>query len=329
MEEIVQDYVRSSGLKLSRFRILKVLKRPLSVVTRLLIKTTDGQTQVVYVKSIREQAVRDMATMARRDYETSLFWWKRFKDCDAYRVIEPLYLNPENCIIITRESKGQDLQIYLTKLGQLFPSAQAQAKVKEMIGLVGGWLSYFQTIPVEDESVPLVDLDYLLKYVNKRMDRIVSKTKIGFDAKSQEGVNRFITERWQDVNPKENKICYLHSDLSLSNVLVDESHITVLDFTKRETGSAFKDLSRFYHQLTLLSYKPTFQNKFIHDLQESFLVGYGEHALDKHPLFEIYLMTHIINHLGKSARFWEQAPRARMYNRWVVYKVMKQIKQIV
>lgn len=329
IEKVAEDYARSINRSLAYFKVLKVLNRPLSIVTRLLIKTDDGETGIIYVKYIKDQQGKDMASMAQRDYETSLFWWERFKNSEDYNVIEPLYLDAQKRLIITRESFGQDLQIYLTKLGQLFPSAQAQSKIREMIRLVGGWLNYFQSIPIEGDPISNPGLDALLEYINLRMDRIVAKTNIGFDTTLQQKVNDFIKTHWQNVLPEDNAVCYLHSDLSLSNVLVNENHITVLDFTKQETGSVYKDLTRFYHQLTLLSYKPTFQNKFINDLKENFLIGYGKPELDKHPLFQIYLMTHIINHLGKSARFWEQSPRGRLYNRWVVYNVMQQIRQVV
>jgi len=329
MEKIVANYARSEGLAIAHFKTLKVLKRPLSVVTRILIKTTDGDSRIVYVKYIREQKANDMAAMTRRDYETSLFWWERFKNSEAFHVIEPLYHDAAKRIIITRESKGQDLQIYLTKLGQLFPSAQAQSKIKEMVSGVGGWLNYFQAIPLENEVTSSETLAAILDYINIRMDRLVSKNTIGFDRSFQNKINVFLKSCWTEVRDEDKRQCYQHSDLSLSNVLVDNKSVTVLDFTKKETGSVFLDLTRFYHQLALLSYKPTFQNKIINDLKESFLVGYGKPELDKHPLFQIYLMTHVINHLGKSARFWEQAPRGRIYNRWVVYNVMKRIRQVV
>ncbi len=328
-EEIIKEYLAKSSRDADVIKVQKVLKRPLSVVARIQIRLTDQTTETVYLKYYRTLPDKDMAEVVQRDFDTSLFWWERFKQSEQYNVIEPLYADVHNHVMLTRESKGDDIQTYLNKSGHLFGPFDDKDKIMSMMRLCGGWLRYFQDIPADEDDKNLITLEYLLDYINLRMDRIVEKTRIGFDTTLQQKVNRYLKEQWERMDARDNRISYLHSDFSLSNVLFDEQGVTVLDFTKKETGSVYKDLTRFFHQLILLSYKPSFKKTFINQMQRQFLEGYGDERVYEKPLFRIFLMIHVINHLGKSARFWEQSLRGRLYNRWVVYNVMKRIKKVV
>ncbi len=328
-EEIIKDYAALGKREAVEIKVLKVLKRPLSVVARIHIVFRDDRQETVYLKYYRPLPDKDMSEVVQRDYDTSLFWWERFKQSEKYNVIEPLFVDVEKHVMLTRESRGHDIQTYLNKSGHLFGSFDDRDQIMEMMRLCGGWLRYFQQIPLEGDDKAAVSLDYLLEYIKVRMDRIVEKTNIGFDRALQEKVNDYLKRQWARMEDGENKVSYLHSDFSLSNVLFDEQGVTVLDFTKKETGSVYKDLTRFFHQLILLSYKPNFKKEFINDMQRHFLEGYGDPLVYEKPMFRIFLMIHVINHLGKSARFWEQSAKGRLYNRWVVYNVMKRIKKVV
>ncbi len=328
-EEIIKDYAAKNNRDVDTVKVQKILKRPLSVVARVHVRLADQATETVYLKYYRSLPGKDMAEVVQRDFDTSLFWWERFKQSERFNVIEPLYVDVVNHVMLTRESKGDDIQTYLNKSGHLFGTFDDKDKIMEMMRLCGGWLRYFQDIPVDAGEENRITLEYLLDYINLRMDRIVEKTHIGFDAALQEKVNRYLRDQWARMDAGDNTISYLHSDFSLSNVLFDEKGVTVLDFTKKETGSVYKDLTRFFHQLILLSYKPSFKKAFVNEMQRQFLQGYGDGAVHEKPLFRIFLMIHVINHLGKSARFWEQSTRGKLYNRWVVYNVMKRIKKAV
>jgi hypothetical protein len=330
IKSAIDDMARERGYDISGYKVLEVLKRPLSVVYKIRLMLNNADSFNIYLKLNTTNTHQNNPELTVRDYETTLFWWEKFEKSDKYNVIEPLYMDAEKNILISKESKGYDINIYLNKTAQMFPSPRAQTVIMEMISLVGGWLKYFQTVPVDDEKgSEEISQSFINDYVNLRMDRIIEKTNIGFDEKMRQRVNNYLAGLWENVGDERHLRCYLHSDLSLSNVLYNENKVTVLDFTKRLSGSPYKDLTRFYHQLTLLGFKPTFQTKFIRYLKSEFLRGYGNVKIKDEPLFKIYLMTHIINHLGKSARYWEQSFLSSLYNRWVVYKTMGKLKKIV
>ena len=68
---------------------------------------------------------------------------------------------------------------------------------------------------------------------------------------------------------------------------------------------------------------------FITNLQHYFLLGFNDTQADTHPLFKIYLMTHIINHIGKTSRYWEHSFVENIYNRWLVGNILSDIKKAV
>ncbi|KAA3613244.1 MAG: hypothetical protein D8M58_13135 [Calditrichaeota bacterium] len=326
----IDDMAAQKGYDISGYKILDVLKRPMSIVYKIKLTFHKSDSFIIYLKHNTTHSHQNKPQLSERDHETTLFWWEKFEKSDKYNVVEPLYIDSIEHILISKESKGYDISVYLTKTAQMFPSPRAQTVIMEMISLVGGWLKYFQSVTVDDEKgSEEISLEFINQYINQRMDRIIEKTKIGFDESMRNRVNTYISDLWQKVGDERNLRCYLHSDLSLSNVLYNDNKITVLDFTKRLSGSPYKDLTRFYHQLTILGLKPTFQTKFIRYLESEFLRGYGNPRIMDEPLFKIYLMTHIINHLGKSARYWEQSFLSGLYNRWVVYKTMKKLKTLV
>ncbi|RMH60198.1 MAG: hypothetical protein D6677_14260 [Calditrichaeota bacterium] len=325
-KDIIQAYLAETDRKADAVFVEKTLNRPLSIVARIRIVLQDGTAEQVYLKYYRSKQGESTADVVRRDYATSLFWWGRFKESSQFSVIQPLWKDEEKGVLITRESEGVDLQTALNR-GKILPGLfRDRASMSEMMRLTGGWLKYFQNISPEDIPANQPTLDYILNYIAIRMDRIVEKTNIGFDRRLQDRVNRYLENAWARTTDQDRQAVYLHSDFSLSNVLYAPGRVTVLDFTKRETGSAYKDLTRFYHQLLLLSFKPAFSKSFVRTLQHQFLKGYGDEAIEGHPMFKIFLMIHYINHLGKSARFWEQSTKGKLYNYWVVYNVMKLIK---
>ena len=128
---------------------------------------------------------------------------------------------------------------------------------------------------------------------------------------------------------EKNRLSFAHTDFSLSNILVANDKVTVLDFNKCEINSPYKDLSRFYHQLYLLSFKPSYQKRVIEEMKSSFLQGYGDQNAKDHPLFKIFFIIHQVTHLGKISRFWERGLLENIYNRYLVTQVMKDLKQTV
>ncbi len=327
--EIMQEWAQHDALRIKDHKVISVMHRPFSIVFKIRVNYENQPSGNVYLKYQISYAQKgEKKELVVRDFQTTKFWYEHFKDNINYNVIKALYHDPHKYILLTEESKGFNLGEYLNKYGQFFPSRRLQNKANEMIFRVGGWLQFFQSIPIEEEPEALT-LDFLTGYISKRLIRLVENPKAGFPEKLSERILEYMGQCWAEVTPADLRSVYVHTDLSLSNVLISSQAVTVLDFNKKEVGSPYKDLTRFYHQLVLLENKPVFQKTFLKDLQNSFLSGYGDSNIAKHPLFRMFLMTHMINHLGKSARYWEHSAVENLYNRWIVRNALLKIKSLV
>ncbi len=329
-EELIYNVLASKLNKIIQsYQILNIINRPLSSIFRLELVFADNSRMTVYLKKYHPTNNNIYDTIQiESEFKTTKFWYEQFKENEKYGVIKPLYFNPEQRVVISEESKGQNLSKIIFKQVRYFPSPSLIRKIQEMVHRSGEWLYKFQSVQVKEETQKIA-LDSLLDYVNLRLAKIVENPKIEFDINLQKKINNYINSLWEKVSEQDKQMCYLHSDFSLSNILVQNEKIIVLDFNKMESGSPFHDLSRFYHQLTLLKNKPIYQKKIIDVLTKSFLTGYGDGSIDRNPLFKIYLMQHRINHLGKTARYWEHSRIENLYSRWIVRNTMKEIYKLV
>lgn len=328
VEALLVEMAKANQVTLNGFELLTTKPRPFSTLYKINLKLDGAESSVIYLKFFRLYAEKEQPENVVRDYETTRFWHNKFSGHDSFKVVKPLYCDAEKYVIITEESKGQDLSNLVEKYFQIFPKLHFREQLNGRLEQVGKWLRYFQSIAVENESEDLT-LQSLIEYIDIRLRGLVANPKVQFDDPMRLNILDYFRLLWKDVLPADLKKCYMHSDLSLSNVLVDDASITVLDFNKIDVGSRFKDPARFYHQLHLLENKPMFRRSLIADLKKSFLKGYGEELLERHPLFKIYLMIHHISHLGKSARYWEHSFIENLYNRWVVRNSLRMLRSVM
>ena len=327
--KILQEWAQKDALQIIGHEVLLIMHRPYSIVFKISVHYKNMPSANIFLKYYTNYfQMSEKQGLIKRDFQTTKFWYEQFKGNKKYKVVKALYYDPEKYILITEESKGINLGEYLNRHGQFFPSQNLQKKVNNMIFGIGGWLKFFQSIPINKEPEQL-SLGFINDYISIRLERLVENTKVDFSQQLSDRILNYLEECWKEVKPDDLQSTYVHTDLSLSNVLISSESITVLDFNRKEVGSPYKDLTRFYHQLFLLKNKPTFQKSFIKNLQKNFLNGYGDSAIDKHPLFRIFLMTHIINHLGKTARYWEHSAIENLYNRWIVRNALLKIKSMV
>lgn len=332
IERVLNKFAKDQGWTIREYRIKRILSRPFSIVVN--IKIIHPREQSVFVKIYKPSSSQKVQYVLRREYEITQYWFKQFQSQKYFHTIEPLWVDYDNLILITKESTGINLRSFLEERIRFLPSVQNIKKAETYLELVGNWLAYFQKhpigsdIPYLDTSIQM-DLDYFLEYINLRMDRMVSNSKISFDKNMQQAINTAITQLWNAVDSEKNNYCISHSDLSLSNILINDKHVTVLDFYKSEINSPFKDLSRLYHQLFLFSFKLDYQTRIIRKLQTALLRGWGDESVDAHPLFRIFFLMHQINHLGKIARYWERNFVENIYNRWVVRQSLKHLKEFI
>ncbi len=331
---VLEAYANDRNKTLRSYRVKRVFNRPLSLVFNIELAYLQDDSESVFLKIYKPYDLQSVPITLRREYEITRYWFEKFKGHPHFHIVEPLWVDFKHFILITRESAGINLLAFLEQHVRFFPSGSDLKQARDYLNLAGQWLNNFQQFAVEDD-IPYLDTsvriarDYFLHYINVRMERMVMNPRILFDSQIQKAVNEVISRLCREIETDHVQYCVSHSDLSLSNILINGSHVTVLDFHKSEINSPYKDLTRLYHQLHLLSYKPEYSNKTIRQLQTALLQGWGDARADEHALFKIYYLIHQITHLGKIARYWEHNFVENLYNRWVVRKTLKQLKEFL
>ncbi len=330
LDGLLKQFSDETKILFRSYEIKHVFMRPFSLILNL--RLISNSPLDIFVKIYKERDNPKTKDNLLREYHITEYWFERFKFHRFFHTIEPLWLNLEKQVIVTRQAAGINLLSFLEHRIMLLPSYQSIRKAETYLFQAGQWLAYFQNqnitddIPYLDYSVK-IQLDYFLEYISIRMDRMVKNKKIDFDETMRNNVIETIKKLWERAVAYKNSYSVSHSDFSLSNILVHQKHVTVLDFHSSEINSPLKDLSRLYHQLYLIQFKPIYQGRIIQKLQNALLAGWGNKDVNSDPLFRIYFLMHQMNHLGKIARFWEHSHVENIYNRFVVKKSLKQLRE--
>ncbi len=334
LEKVLQSFTRDKNIQLKDYHIKKVLNRPFSLVLNIDIFIPDSETLSIFLKIYKPFDRLDIRLSLEREYEITMYWFNKFRESPSFHTVEPLWVDFNKFILITRESSGIDLLSFLRENVRFFPSRNKIHQAVFYLEQVGKWLSYFQHFPIDDD-IPFLDTsvniepDYFINYINTRMERMISNPHILFDSQMQKKINVVMQRLLSQIDFRNSRLSVAHSDFSLSNILINNDHITVLDFHNPQINSTYKDLSRLYHQLHLLSFRPEYSKKLIGRLQNALLRGWGEGRADQTELFKVYFLIHQITHLGKIARYWEHNFIENIYNRWVVHITLKQLKKFL
>ncbi|HHE54611.1 MAG TPA: hypothetical protein ENL21_02435 [Caldithrix abyssi] len=314
-----------------QFRLKQFLERPFSFLLNVAIGPERHHSY--FVKLYKVENIEKQQKNIEKEFAISRFWFDKFGNHSPFRVIEPVWMDSQHLVITTRKSPGVNLLKLTNQLG-FFPNHNLVKKHLDILSNAGAWLKKFQSFSTE-EKVPFLedpvnlDLNFLQQYLVIRMEKMVKNPHLNFDQNWQKSILDYLMHLWQQTDEQSKQLSFAHTDFSLSNVLVSQRNITVLDFGKCEINFRFKDLARFYHQLYLLNLKPSFRTELVRQMQYAFLQGYGDAQADLKPLFKIFFLIHQVTHLGKISRFWERGAVENIYNRFLVKKVLKDLRTTV
>ena len=261
-----------------------------------------------------------------QDYETNLFWYHKLCEYREFSTIKPLFLSLEHRAIITEEARGQNLgEVVLQKL-KFLPGTKAFQQLTRYMHQTGRLLRLIQEFETQTAEY---DLNKLVEDIDSRMRELVACRGNPFSPELRQGILDFYARHMSRAEKLPLHICYLHRDFMMGNLLVNEQELILHDFSRMHVGPGLLDLTRFYHHLELLKYKPIYQNKAVTALQEAFLQGYGAQIHPDEVLFQFFLIRHYVTHF-KGLAFSEGEPfKSRLYNRYVMARHLKNLQKII
>lgn len=319
-------------LNIGAFKTLSVdsvITRPYSYNAKCAVEGDKG-VQYVYAKFYRPHLKVTEAQLpqnVRRDFETLNFWYKKFKDSPKYSVIRPLMMRPGQRLLISEESAGKTLFEILNDEAAYFPAPDKLEYLKTHAYNAGAWVRKLQSFtPKPDDKY---SIDGLRAYIDKRLIILISEKKRLFSQKYRDKILRFFDAEAKNIKADELRITYGHSDFNPGNIIVNQDKITAIDFGEIETDSYIKDISRFYHQLYLWTFKPKFRLAVFSQLQQALLEGFGQPGADRTTLFRLFLIRHSLTHLVTITRFWQKPFEERIYNYWVLNRELSFIRRLL
>ncbi len=268
----------------------------------------------------------DFLQAIQRDYETARFWHEKLKEFPEFETIRPLYFSLPHRGMVTAEAAGTNLGELVCRELRGFPGTKTRRRLQAHMARAGRLLHTIQSLPAPSEPY---SLDTLIEDIDLRMRQFVADPRSGFSSLLRQQVLRFFEDNRAAAEADELRITYLHRDFMMGNLLVNGEKIVVHDFGRVSVGPHWHDLTRFYHHLELLKYKPVYRPRYVSELQTAFLRGYGLESGPARPAFRFFLLRHYITHYKGLWKNRKGPWKSQMYDRWVMRRHLRNIARIV
>ena len=304
------------------------LHRPVSELVKCRAESPHG-SYGLYIKfflarrptpEAHEGAVRRLY----REVEVTREFYARFGTSSVYAVPRIIAFFPEEKAIVMEESAGQRLLDILLHKGRGYPARSTLHELAQYCRAVGGWLKHFQSLTQSATAAQLERAD-LLEYVAVRL----SKLQASQSALRDEVAERILSAMQrllQQVPENVEKVCGVHGDLSLSNILVTSTTVTVLDFSMYQIGSSYNDPAYFYSRIESV-YHWMITKATTSYLQDAFREGYGDNLKYNNYEFRIYYIRHKINRLLSLSDFNNMSFFERWYQKYQLFKCWKDLNR--
>ena len=295
------------------------------------IYSVDGErgSRRIYVKMYKNAYQRSLPKFEEailRDYETNLFWYNKLAHLNGYSTIRPLFVSIPHRTIITEEAQGKNFGEVVCQELRFRPTQETMRKLEDFMLRTGNLLRVIQDFDVEQKPYRLSEL---VEDIDLRLRDFIQNPASRFSADLRRHILDFYEEHMAEAEQKLLRICYLHRDFMMGNLLVNGSEIVVHDFSRVFVGPGLLDLTRFYHHLELLKYKPIYADKAVSRLQQAFLRGYDETVTPDDILFKLFLLRHYITHYKGLINDNDAPLKSRLYNRRVMARHLQNIRSII
>lgn len=307
--------------ELKKIEVENISIRPYSIVAKCKVvgMNVEKGVYVKYYRKKREDVTNNsIISSLRRDFETLAHYYKKFNGDQKFGVVKPLFVVPEKYILVTQEAIGKNLFQLIERDAAFYPSKNKQLDLNEKLRLTGAWLRYFHSL--DSFSPAEYSIDALIEYMIVRLDILTEDKRRHFPVAYRNKILKFVGENKHDILDAELILHSSHNDFNLGNIIFENGRVTALDFAKTKKDSFLLDVSRIYHQLYLMTFKPQYRMGIIKRLQKALLEGFGMPSADQLMMFRFLLIRHTLTHLVGITRFWEKDLKEKMYNYWVLYK---------
>jgi tRNA A-37 threonylcarbamoyl transferase component Bud32 len=258
-----------------------------------------------------------------KEVEVTREFYARLGTNSVYAVPRIIAFFPEEKAIVMEESAGQRLLDVLLQKGRGYPTRSALHELAQYCRAVGGWLKYFQSLTQSTTNTQLERVDFL-EYVALRLAKLQASQRALRDEVAERLLGS-LQRLLQRVPENAGKVCGVHGDLSLSNILVTANKVTVLDFSMYQTGSAYNDPAYFYSRIESV-YHLMITRSTTSFLQNAFIDSYDSSIKNNIDHFMIYYIRHKVNRVLSLSDFSNLSFFKRWYQKYQLLRCLKDLK---
>jgi tRNA A-37 threonylcarbamoyl transferase component Bud32 len=305
------------------------LHRPVSALVKCRVASPHG-SYGVYIKfflprrptpEAHERAVQRLY----KEVEVTRDFYARLGANSVYAVPRIIAFFPEEKAIVMEESAGQRLLDVLLQKGRGYPTRSVLYELAQYCRAVGGWLKYFQSLT---QSITDTQLEHnFLEYIALRLAKLQA-TQQALRDEVAERLLSALQRLLQRVPENAGKVCGVHGDLSLSNILVTANKVTVLDFSMYQIGSSYNDPAYFYSRIESV-YHLMIARSTTSFLQNAFLDGYDNGVINNTDQFMIYYIRHKINRLLSLSDLNNLSFFKRCYQKYQIFQCWKDLNRAI
>lgn len=286
-----------------------------------------SRVYVKFYKHYKNMSSAEVLKQLKTDYQTLIYYNDKFKESNEFGVVEPLFLLPDHHVLVTLEASGNTLSDEISGACHILASQGKLQRAIQYSARAGAWLRYFQSL--ENSHPESYSIDSLIDYVDVRLKILSEDSRRHFAPSYSARILEYIKSNEKSVTSEELCIKPSHNDFNLGNVIVQNERVMALDFSKIKKDVYLLDVSRIYHQMYLVTFKPQCNSAAIRKTQKALLEGFGMPDADQLMMFRFLLIRHILTHLVGITRFWETGFKERMYNYWVLNRELKFLNSLL
>lgn len=281
---------------------------------------------VKIAKNVYQKPADEFSLLLQQDFDTNRFWHNKLSSYQQFGSIRPLFLSLPYKVIITEETIGRNLGEMIRSQLRFSASKLMQ---QTLLGHVRRAGELLRVVQEEFKGKYNYDLRELVEDVDLRMRALVANPASHFSEELRQAVLDFYKHNRAEANQCELAVGFMHRDFTMSNLLIDGQKVIVHDFSKIDIGPRLFDVTRFYHHLGLLKYKPIYASRLVSRLQQAFLDGYQYPGQPTDLLFRFFMLRHYVSHYKGLLRDKNRSLKSKLYDHWVMTKHLRNIYRII
>jgi aminoglycoside phosphotransferase (APT) family kinase protein len=263
--------------------IESIERRPYSMMAKVGL-VAGGVRKSLYVKLPHGDVASSRASV-QREFEVLGYFFERFRPSGRFQVVRPVARFDDPPSLVTEAGNGMPFDAIFRRKGGIMKSARHIAELSLYCSNCGEWLRAMQSVPAPDGA--RYRIDETVEFIDGQIARCVSAGLMGAELSQAMGTCVRETSRLAAVS--EVRLSWMHSDFILSNILIDDGRVCVLDLGGMQTGPACRDVSTFLYSLEGFLANPLFRPSTVSVLKEAFLKGYGwDEARENRALFRLF-----------------------------------------